>query len=159
QTVTITANDGDGGITTVTFALVVNNVAPTATIGNTGPINEGGTATVSLSSPFDPSSVDSTSLHYFFSDDAAARNASTYGGSGTAASQNFTFGDDGSFIVYARIIDKDGGFTDYQTTVVVSNVATLLTVDAASVTVNEGQTAANSGSYSDVAADTVSLSA
>ena len=60
QTVTITANDGNGGETTTTFDLTVNNVAPTATFGATSPINEGSNSTLSLTSPSDPSTADTT---------------------------------------------------------------------------------------------------
>ena len=47
---------------------------------------------------------------------------------------------------------RDVGFT-------VNNVAPTLTVDSASVTVDEGQRASNSGTYADVPADTVTLTA
>jgi choice-of-anchor C domain-containing protein len=42
-TVSITANDGDGGITQKSFPLVVNNVAPTVNAGPDATINEGQT--------------------------------------------------------------------------------------------------------------------
>jgi len=42
-------------------------VAPTATIGNNGPINEGSSVTVALTNPVDPSSVDTAAgFHYSF---------------------------------------------------------------------------------------------
>ena len=37
-----------------TFTVTVNNVAPTATFGNDGPVNEGSSFTLSLSNPTDP---------------------------------------------------------------------------------------------------------
>src|SRR5215212_3676183 len=48
----IDKNDGFGEYTTT---VTVNNVAPTATLSNDGPINEGGSATVSFSGQSDPS--------------------------------------------------------------------------------------------------------
>ena len=60
QIVTITANDGKGGVISTTFQLTVNNVAPTAAFAATSPINEGSNSTLSLISPSDPSSVDAT---------------------------------------------------------------------------------------------------
>jgi hypothetical protein len=123
QTVTITANDGHGGISTATFQLTVNNVAPTANLSNDGPVNEGGAATVSFDGASDPSSKDAAAgFHYSFALDQSAL-AGSYGAASSAASAQFTFADNGSYIVYGRIFDKDGGYTDYQTTVVVNNVA------------------------------------
>ena len=43
--------------------------------------------------------------------------------SGTATSTSCPFDDNGSFTVKGRIFDKDDGFTTYQATVVVNNVA------------------------------------
>jgi hypothetical protein len=53
--------------------------------------------------------------------------------------------------------DEDGGKTHVTFDLTVNNVAPTLTVDQATVTINEGQTAANSGSFGDVPADTVTL--
>src|SRR5205823_7233794 len=50
--------DKDGGFTEYTTDVVVNDVAPTATLGNSGPIAEGGSATISFSNQFDPSAAD-----------------------------------------------------------------------------------------------------
>src|SRR2546423_10038043 len=48
QTVTITANDGTT-TTSTTFSLTVNNLPPTITnVTNNGPINEGGSATITV---------------------------------------------------------------------------------------------------------------
>ena len=55
--------------------------------------------------------------------------------------------------------DEDGGSTSVTFDLTVSNVNPTLTVNNASVTVNEGQTATNSGTFGDVPADTVSLAA
>src|SRR5262249_14235053 len=48
QTVTITATDKDGAISSTTFTLLVNNVAPTATLSNSGPVGEGNPVAVSF---------------------------------------------------------------------------------------------------------------
>ena len=39
----------------------------------------------------------------------------TYAGSGTSASTSCTFADNGTYSVKGRIIDKDGGYTEYTT--------------------------------------------
>ncbi len=120
--------DADGGKTDYQTTVTVNNVAPTATISPAASILEGGSTTISLTGANDPSSIDAASLKYFFSTSATARNAATYGSSGSANNATFTFGDNGTNVVYARIIDKDGGRTDYQTTITVNNVAPTPTI-------------------------------
>ena len=109
---------------------------------------------VSLTNPIDPSSVDLASLHYVFSTSQATRDAATYGTSGTTTSANFPTNDNGTLTVFARVIDKDGGFTDYQTNVVINNV------NPAAITLNTGSvdeygTFTLNGSFTDPgAADT-----
>jgi len=142
QTVTITANDGNGGTATTTFSLTVNNVAPTATLSNNGPVAEGSAANISFSNQFDPSSADTTAgFHYAFSCTNGDLSGATYAASGTGASTPCTF-DDGpaTKIVKARIIDKDGGHTEYTTNVTVNNVAPTATLSN-NGPVNEGSAA------------------
>ena len=55
--------------------------------------------------------------------------------------------------------DEDGGSTSVTFDLTVNNLNPTLTVDNASVTVNEGQSATNSGTFGDVPADTVTLAA
>jgi hypothetical protein len=120
--VQLAATDGEHTIRS-DFRWQAFNVPPTADITNDGPIDEGGTATVSLSNPFDPSSDDTEAgFHYAFSCDNGAL-PDTYADAGTSTTQQCTFHDDGSFVVSARIFDKDDGHTDYTTTVVARNVA------------------------------------
>ena len=153
QTVTITANDGNGGVTTTTFPHTVNNVAPTAALGNNSPVNESSEATVSFTSPFDPSSTDtSAGFHYAFACDNGSLAGATYAGSGTSVSTNCTFNDNGTFSVRGRIIDKDGEFTEYTTQVTVNNVAPTITssdLNLSATSINENDSVTLSGSFSD----------
>ena len=55
--------------------------------------------------------------------------------------------------------DSNGGSDIKTFTVTVNNVDPTLTADLASVAVDEGDTATNSGTYGDVPADVVSISA
>ena len=138
---TITANDGNGGTATTTFSLTVNNVAPTATLSNNGPVNEGSAATISFSAQSDPSSADtSAGFRYAFSCTNGDLSAATYAGSGTGASTSCPFDDGPTKIVKARIIDKDGGSTEYTTTVTVNNVPPTATLSN-NGPVNEGSAA------------------
>jgi hypothetical protein len=114
--------DKDNGFTDYQTTVVVNNVAPTATLANNGPVNEAGSAGISFSNPSDPSSADTAAgFHYSFAL-AAANLAGTYAAGGSVSSASFTFDDNGSYTVYGRILDKDNGFTDYTTTITVNNV-------------------------------------
>ncbi len=135
QTITITANDGDGGVTTTTFALTVTNVAPTATFAASSPINEGQSSTLSLTGASDPSSADMTAgLRYSFACDGLdASLASTYGAAGTASTASCTFGDNGTYAVKGRVLDKDNGQTTYQASVVVNNLAPALRLDRSGI--------------------------
>src|SRR5439155_23189619 len=71
-------NDKDGGYTDYTTGIDVTNVAPTATFGNTGPVNEHSTATVSFGSQLDPSTADTLAgfkYSYDFNNDGTFRSA------------------------------------------------------------------------------------
>jgi hypothetical protein len=154
QTHTVTVTDEDGDFFAGSLDVVVMNVAPTATLSNNGPINEGGSASVSFTNGSDPSSADAGSLRYFLSTSQGARDAATYATATTVTSASFAFSDDGSYPVYGRVLDKDGGYTDYQTNVVVKNVAPSLHVSGAT-TVNEGSAYTLILSASDPGADTI----
>jgi hypothetical protein len=124
KTVTVKVTDKDGGFDTKSFTVTVDNVNPTGSLGNNGPVNEGSTVTVSFSGQSDPSGPDATAgFHYAFSCTNGSLASATYATSGTASSTTCTYSDNGSKTVRARIIDKNDGLTEYTTTVVVSNVA------------------------------------
>jgi PKD repeat protein len=152
-TVTVTVNDHDGGAGTDTLDVTVKNVAPTAGISNNGPVNEAGTATVTLEHAADASPVDAAALRYFFSTDQTARDAANYAAGSTSSSQAFSFNDNGDQTVYARVIDKDGGHSDYETVVHVNNVIPVV-AEGADATINEGGTFAGGGTFTDPGADT-----
>jgi hypothetical protein len=121
----VTATDKDHAAGSASFTVAVTNVAPTATLSNNSPINEGGSATVSFSGASDPSSADTAAgFHYSLACNGnAASLAATYAAAGTSASTSCGFNDNGSYSVLGRIFDKDNGHSDYSTTVVVKNVA------------------------------------
>src|SRR5439155_26838 len=127
-TVTVKVTDKDGAFDSKTFKVTVSNVAPTATLSNNGPVNEGSPATISFSAPSDPSSADtSAGFHYAF-DCAGGALSAAYATAGMSASTMCTYPDNGSYPVRARILDKDGGYTDYSTVVTVLNVAPTATL-------------------------------
>jgi hypothetical protein len=119
-TVRVTDNGSPALNDTKTFTITVNNVAPTATLGNSGPLTYGTSATVCFSNPLDLSSLDTaTGFHYAFALDASGLATATYTNSGANPSVAFSFAA-GDHTVYGRIIDKDDGYTQFQTTVTVN---------------------------------------
>jgi hypothetical protein len=142
--------DKNGGYNEYTTPVAVNNVKPTASLTNNGPVDEGSPATISFSSQSDPSSADTTAgFHYAYSCTNASLAGATYAGSGTGATTTCTYPDNGTYTVRARIIDKDDGYSEYTTTVTVKNVAPSVTA-AADQTADEGTSKSfNLGSFSD----------
>ena len=117
--VRVRVDDGHGHVVdSPVTTLTVNNVAPTATLsGVPSTAIVGQTITASLTSPLEPSSADvAAGLRYVFTVDAALPDAS-YATSSTTASASFTMTTAGVHTIYARIIDKDGGHSDYSATV------------------------------------------
>jgi hypothetical protein len=122
--------DKDGGATEYTGTLAVNNVAPTATFANNGPVNEGSSFQLSLTSPVDPSSADvAAGFHYAFDcgDGNGYGAALSYATSGTTSSVQCSTTDNGVRSVKAKIFDKDNGSTEYTSSVTVNNVAPTVT--------------------------------
>ncbi len=139
DTVSVQVTD-DGGLTAVASTTVtVNNIAPTASMGNNGPVDEGSPVTITFSSPADPSTVDlAAGLHYAVACDGGSLGGSTYALSSASPDISCIF-DDGpsTHTVHGRVIDKDDGFTEYTTEVAVNNVAPVATFTAPAV-LNEG---------------------
>ena len=106
----------------------MTNVAPTAVFHVTSPINEGGSSTLTLSDPDDPSSVDELAgFQYRF-----ACNDEAFGPWGTSNTASCPY-DDGDSTQYVKgeIKDKDGGITRYTESVHVDNVAPTPSIDGA----------------------------
>lgn len=113
----------NGGLTATDQATVnVQNVSPTATLSNNGPVSSGSPVTVSFTNPFDPSAADtSVGLHYAFACDGSSLSSATYANSSTTTFVMCLFNDGPSVhTVRARIIDQDDGFTEYTTDVTVN---------------------------------------
>ncbi len=109
QLITITANDGQGGTTPTTFSLTVSNVAPTATfVVPVAAVDNGSPFALSLTSPQDPSSVDTTAGFSYAFDCGSG-----YGAFGSSSTATCTATTVPSQSVKAKIQDKDGGVTEY----------------------------------------------
>lgn len=118
--VRVAINDGAGGTDQASTSAEIENVAPTAVIANDGPVDEGGQALVSLTKATDVSPVDALAgfTYAFACDGEHYADATTKGAAACAF-------DDGPSLhtVRAKVIDKDGGATEYETAVDARNVA------------------------------------
>jgi hypothetical protein len=149
-TVTVTVSDGDGGSDSATFKANVANVAPTASATNNGPINEGGSATITASQT-DPGADTFT---YAFDCD----NDGTYGAFQASDEASCSFGADGSYPVGVKVKDDDGGVDETSTTVQVNNVAPSVgTVQVDPDEVDEGDSVDLTAPASDPGSDDATL--
>jgi uncharacterized delta-60 repeat protein len=153
------------GSSSVTDMATINiaNVDPIAVLANNGPVDEGSTATVSFSGQFDPSAADVTAglrYAYDFNDDGiweVGQPSYSLASSADSVVIPASYLDDGPMVrqVRARIIDKDGGFSEYTTQITVNNVAPTLVISGAS-NVDEGSSYTLALSASDPGPDTIS---
>lgn len=131
--VSASATDSDGATgNTDNLNVEVQNVAPTATINGPDSVDEGGTVTVSFTNQNDVQADRNAGLRYAFSCNGTTLDGTTYANAGTASSTTCVAGDGGlrkGKTVRARIIDKDGGFTEYTKNIVVNNVAPTATLE------------------------------
>ena len=116
--------DKDNGYTEYTTVVTVNNVAPTGTLTNSGPIDEGEVVILVFGNVYDASAYLAPLRFSFRCDDGRGTGqlASSYDGSSSEMSAVCLFRDSGAYDVVGRIFDRDGGYRDYTTTVVVNNV-------------------------------------
>jgi hypothetical protein len=112
--------DKDGGVGERTETVTIENVAPTATFNVPASVDDGTNFTLSLTDPQDPSPVDRQSLRYAFDC------GSGYGMASSTNTMSCT-SVGGSRTVKGKIIDKDGGETEYTREVTVNNIAPRVT--------------------------------
>jgi hypothetical protein len=124
--------DKNNGVREYPANITVSNVAPTATFSAPASAAEGVPFNVSFSNPVDPSSADvAAGFHYAFACTGGSLSGATYANSGASASAACTLPDGpGSYSVRARIIDKDGGYSEYTANMTASNLAPSATFQA-----------------------------
>ncbi len=120
--------DKDGGYTEYAAPLTVRNLAPTATFANGGAVTEGSAGSVSFSAAADSATDLAAGLRYAFdfdNDGTFDVGGDTYATAGTAATAavppSFLADGPATRTVRGRVIDKDGGYTDYTTVITVNN--------------------------------------
>ena len=123
--------DDDGGETSGTATVGIDNVNPRATFSNNGPIDEGSPLTLSLTNPVDPSTVDHAIGfdHSFDCGNPSTALDTTYGGA-SSNTFNCTYADDGEYDVRGRIVDKDGGYTTESGTAQILNANPVVTIQS-----------------------------
>ncbi len=122
RTVALRVADGFGLTKIATVDVSITNAAPTATaFAGAGAVTLGAASIVNFTGGTDPSTTDAAGLLYSydfnndgdFADLGDVINVST-------ATASYVYPAAASYVVHGRISDKDGGFTDYATTVVVN---------------------------------------
>ena len=152
QVITITATDDDDATTSMIFSLVVNNVAPSVASDNaTVTADEGSTAI--NSGTFSDPGVDNVTMT------SSAGDVIDNGNGTWSWIFDTSDGPDDSQTVTVTATDSDGTVTSTTFDLIVANVAPTVSADNATVTIDEGATASNSGAFADVGNDGVTLSA
>lgn len=115
----------DAGIddlfTEYSATLNVTNVAPTAVFANNGPVSEGTAFQLSLGNASDVAADLAAGLSFVFDC------GSGYRAPGAATTVSCPTTDNGDVQVRAKVVDKDGGESEYQATVTVTNVPPVVT--------------------------------
>ncbi|CAB5137262.1 hypothetical protein D3OALGB2SA_4008 [Olavius algarvensis associated proteobacterium Delta 3] len=146
--VTLTITDDDGSTDTVTSDITITDLGPTAAFTwSPEPQAEGAAVGFSDQSTSSPDAIVAWSWDF--------------GGLGISTDPDpvFTFLDDGIYAVTLTVTDDDGSISNASVTVNLINVAPDVSADNASVTVEEGQTATNTGTFFDPGEDIVIITA
>lgn len=164
-TIRLTVFDGiDAGVSTID--ILVNNVAPTADLALVAPpALEGMPFDVTFTNILEPSTDDLANLRFSYALSPGAL-AADFASAGAASTQSFTFSDNGSYVIYGRVFDDDGGVSDViQITVDVQNVAPIVqtiqirdVADTTDVTaINENQSIRLRADIVDPGLDTITV--
>jgi len=158
--VSVQITDKDGGTTTQTMNVTVDNVNPDAAITGAPSTSPEGTAITLGSTASDVSSDDTTAgLTYAWSVTKADDVLFALPNGTDVSSDSFTFTptDNGSYVVSLVVSDKDGGTASISTSAIaVTNVAPTATVSGEPGTaINEGDNVGLTAAGSDVGSDDV----
>jgi hypothetical protein len=127
-TVSLAVTDRGGLRSMHTLTVTVTNVPPTATIFNDGPVTYGQSVTVGFIDQFDPSPDDTAAGFRYSFGLSISDLANTYldaDGSSLWSSELAA----GTYTVYGRIFDKDNGYNQYDTAVIVEKAMLTVTAD------------------------------
>ena len=128
----------------------VANANPTATgLINSGPVQQGQTAEVSFDNPSDPANADQSSLTYSFDfgDDGSFEITGSNNRTADVPASFLTA--EGSVLIRGKITDKDGGETEFLTTLQIGNNPPTVTLTPSAISIDEGDTFSLSINVSD----------
>ena len=141
--------DDDEGVGSDQVIVTVTNVPPKATLQSSGTsIAEGDLVEVEFTDAQDSLADMEAGLHYAFECNGRSLATATYASSGAASSTNCTYADNGSYTVRAKIMDKDGGSTEYTKTIIIHNAPPSVSAGL-DQRVSEGQPVGLNGTFSD----------
>lgn len=128
----VIVSDGTNPAVERTLTITEFNAVPTGSVSATpSSVTEGSAVTVSVAGATDPSATDAASLKYSFACDGLTGSlATTYVAAGTGNSTSCTLPDNGTYTFRARVIDKDGGYSDYSGSASATNVDPTATFSA-----------------------------
>ncbi len=121
RSVAVKARDDDGGESDASATVTIKNVAPTATFTATPSVAAGSPFALALTNPSDPSSVDTAAGFEYAFDCGSGYGAFTASPAATCSTTAA-----GARNVGGKIRDKDGGTTEYRSTVQVTVTAASL---------------------------------
>jgi PKD repeat protein len=139
---TLTVTDARGVAVSRTVPVVVLNVAPTATFSAPATVNEGENFTLAVTNVHDASAIDRQSLTFAYD---CGRG---FGAATAAASVQCSAADSGAISAHVKVIDEDGGVTQYDATVNVRYIAPAASVRGPT-TISSGDTYTLDGSIDD----------
>ena len=155
-TAKLTVTDGDGGQDIESIGIHVINANPTADFAASAPfVNEGDPVQVGFNNSLDLSSNDNAAgftYSYDFDGDTLFDIIQNKSSTWSIPASYFADGP-GSRIVGGRIHDKDGGFSEYSTTIRIDNVAPTISSFSVPTTADEGQTVTFAATATDPAGD------
>jgi len=154
RNVTVEVSDGSN-IAANTTTLTVNNKAPALTANDAAVTADEGQTAANTGTFSDPGLTEDVTI--------AASIGSIIQDSGNKGSWNWSFaatdGPDQSRIVTVKATDNDGGESTTSFTLAVNNVSPQVEANNSTVLVDESQTVTNTGVYSDVGLDDVTIAA
>jgi hypothetical protein len=154
-TVTVTVTDDDGGVGSDTMMVAVSNVAPMVDAGDAATIDEGSMLTRSGS--FTDPGADTWTATVDYGDGSGPQPLALNTDKTFDLSRNY--GNEGSFTVTVTVTDDELASGSDSFVVTVLNVPPTIAADAAAVSIDEAEVGLNSGTFSDVGDDIVTISA
>ena len=145
--VTVTVNDGTASGSDV-VVVTVANVAPVVSAGNNASINEG--STFSQAGSFTDPGTDTWTATVNYGDGSGNQALTLVG---KTFNLSHVYADNGSYTVTVTVTDDDTGTDSDQLTVTVNNVTPVVSAGN-DVSINEGSTFSQAGSFTDPGADT-----